>query len=70
MTIAAEGILAREAGLAYAAICRVDNLANGVAGHDLEVQEYRDNARALADGFAADLRATIDALLASSPTKD
>jgi 5'-methylthioadenosine phosphorylase len=64
MTIAAECILAREAGLAYAAVCRVDNLANGVADHDLEVEEYRENARALAEGFAADIRATLDALVA------
>ena len=62
MTIAAECILAREAGLTYAAICRIDNLANGVAGHDLAVEEYRENARAFADGFAAGIRATLDRL--------
>lgn len=61
MTLAAECILAREAGLAYAAVCRVDNLANGIGGHDLEVEEYRANARAFADAFAADIRATLAA---------
>ena len=63
MTLPAECILAREAGLAYAAVCHVDNLANGIAGQDLEVEEYRANARALADSFAADIQATLAALL-------
>ena len=41
MTIAAEAILAREAGLAYAVICTVDNLANGLETEPLSVEEYR-----------------------------
>ena len=31
MTLAAETVLAGEASLAYAAVCSVDNLANGVS---------------------------------------
>lgn len=44
MTIPAECVLAGEAGLRYAAVCKIDNLANGIAGHALQVQEYLDNA--------------------------
>lgn len=39
MTIASEAILAGEAGLAYAAICAVDNLANGLAAERLTLAE-------------------------------
>lgn len=55
MTIPAECVLAGEAGLAYAAVCSVDNLANGVADHRLEVAEYVDNAAAGAASLSADL---------------
>jgi purine nucleoside phosphorylase len=40
MTIASEAILAGEAGLAYAAVCTIDNLANGISGKRLTVDEY------------------------------
>lgn len=40
MTIASECILAREMGIPYAAICMVDNLANGVAEEELSVAEF------------------------------
>jgi 5'-methylthioadenosine phosphorylase len=54
MTIAAEAILAREATLAYAAICTIDNLANGIGEEPLTVEEYqlgrdRTGARLLED---------------------
>jgi 5'-methylthioadenosine phosphorylase len=62
MTLPAECVLAGEAGLAYAAVCRIDNLANGVAGHELAVQEYLDNARAHAEQLAQDIGALLDAL--------
>ena len=52
MTIAAEAILAGEAALAYAAVCTIDNWANGVLDKRLTVDEYRRgrdrNARVLA----------------------
>ncbi|MCU1376208.1 MAG: methylthioadenosine phosphorylase [Actinomycetia bacterium] len=62
MTIPAECILAGEAGLAYAAVCKVDNLANGVAGHDLTVDEYRDNVVADAASFTADVARALASL--------
>jgi 5'-methylthioadenosine phosphorylase len=41
MTIAAEAILAGEAALGYAAVCTIDNWANGVLDKRLTVDEYR-----------------------------
>ncbi|MGB2852420.1 MAG: MTAP family purine nucleoside phosphorylase, partial [Solirubrobacterales bacterium] len=40
MTIASECTLAGELGLAYATICVVDNLANGVGGAPLAVEDF------------------------------
>lgn len=40
MTIASECVLAGELGIPYAAICVVDNLANGVAAEPLSVEEF------------------------------
>ena len=40
MTIASECIIAREMGIAYAAVCVVDNLANGIAAEPLSVAEF------------------------------
>lgn len=62
MTIPAECVLAGEAGLRYAAVCKIDNLANGVAGHELTVSEYVANAAGAADALIADLRVVVDAL--------
>jgi 5'-methylthioadenosine phosphorylase len=57
MTIAAECIVAAELGLAYAAICVVDNLANGIGPSPLEIIELEaaraGNALQLHDGLAA-----------------
>lgn len=57
MTIAAECIIAAELGLAYAAICVVDNLANGIRPGPLEIIELEAaraaNALQLHDGLAA-----------------
>lgn len=62
MTIASECILAGELGIAYAAICVVDNLANGVGGAPLAVEDFeagkaRNRARLLEGlaGVVADL---------------
>jgi purine nucleoside phosphorylase len=54
MTVASETILAKEAGLAYAAVCMVDNLANGVADVELTVEQFhagvdRNRVHLLAD---------------------
>jgi len=55
MTIAAEAILAREAGLAYAVICTVDNLANGLEAEPLSVDEYREFRASFAPRLLEDL---------------
>lgn len=57
MTIASECIVAAELGLAYAAVCVVDNLANGIGSGPLEIIELEAaraaNALQLHDGLAA-----------------
>jgi purine nucleoside phosphorylase len=57
MTIASECIVAGELGLAYAAICAVDNLANGIDSEPLEILDLEAaraaNALQLHDGLAA-----------------
>ncbi|HXR30763.1 MAG TPA: MTAP family purine nucleoside phosphorylase [Solirubrobacterales bacterium] len=57
MTIAAECIVAAELGLAYAAVCAVDNLANGLGSGPLDVVDLNAaraaNALQLHDGLAA-----------------
>lgn len=40
MTIASEAVIAAEVGLRYAAICSIDNLANGIAAQPLSISEY------------------------------
>ncbi len=57
MTIASECIVAGELGLEYAALCVVDNLANGLADGGLDVAALEDdrlaNATRLREGLAA-----------------
>lgn len=57
MTIASECVVAGELGLAYAALCMVDNLANGVAAKTISVEaleaDRARNADRLRDGLAA-----------------
>jgi 5'-methylthioinosine phosphorylase len=59
MTIASECVVACELGLPYAAVCVVDNLANGIATHPLspaELERDREhNAKRLHDDLAAAL---------------
>ena len=62
MTIPAEAILAGEAGLAYAVVCRVDNLANGIEGTALDPDELKRAAEAGARDLAADLRTVAEVL--------
>jgi len=49
MTVASECVAANQTGLAYAAVCVVDNLANGVADAPLTVEEFERGAAANAD---------------------
>jgi 5'-methylthioadenosine phosphorylase len=59
MTIASECVIASELGLEYAAICMVDNLANGLDEGELSLIEMEAdrllNATRLRDGLAAAL---------------
>ena len=59
MTLASECIVAGELGLPYAAVCMVDNLANGIAARPLSPEELeRDRA-----ANASRLRDALDAAL-------
>jgi len=62
MTVASECILAGEAGLTYAALCKIDNLGNGLDTDLLTVDEYQANAAATLAGFVTSVRRVIDAL--------
>src|SRR4051794_12771411 len=67
MTIAAEAVLAREAGLAYAAVCSIDNLGNGIRDKPLTVEEYRRGRDENAGRLAADLEFVLPALAKGLP---
>lgn len=58
MTLASECILAGELGIAYAAVCVVDNLANGIAPQGLSVEDFEAGKAA----NRARLIAAIDAV--------
>ena len=62
MTIASECVLAGELGLAYASICVVDNLANGVGDAPLTVEEFRAGAAANRARLVRALDAVLPAL--------
>jgi 5'-methylthioadenosine phosphorylase len=56
MTIASECVIAGELGLRYAAVCIVDNLANGVGERELSIEEFdagRARNRERLDGAVA-----------------
>jgi 5'-methylthioadenosine phosphorylase len=65
MTLAAETVLAREASLAHAAVCSVDNLANGLSEVSLTVEEYRRGR----DETAETLRAALEVVLPALATE-
>jgi purine nucleoside phosphorylase len=67
MTLAAETVLAGEAVLAYAAVCSVDNLANGISDEALTVDEYRRGRDKTAQTLAADLEFVLPALAKGLP---
>jgi len=58
MTVASECIVAGELGLPYAALCVIDNLANGVTSQALTVEEVRKGQ--------AEHRTGLEAVLASA----
>ncbi|HEX9339569.1 MAG TPA: MTAP family purine nucleoside phosphorylase [Thermoplasmata archaeon] len=49
MTIASEATLASELGIPYAALCTVDNFANGIVDEPLTFERIRETQRANAD---------------------
>lgn len=59
MTVASECVVAGELGLPYAAVCVVDNLANGLGAAELSVEEMEAHRAA----NVARLRDAIDAVL-------
>jgi 5'-methylthioadenosine phosphorylase len=59
MTVASECVLAGELGLPYAAVCVVDNLANGVGAAPLTIEEFEAGKAA----NRARLLAALDAVL-------
>jgi 5'-methylthioadenosine phosphorylase len=65
MTLASECVIAGELGLAYAAVCAVDNLANGVGEAPLTVEEFEVGRRATRDRVLAALRAVLPMLEAA-----
>jgi purine nucleoside phosphorylase len=67
MTIASETILAGEAALAYAAVCTIDNLANGISDKRLTVDEYRRGRDRTAEVLITDLRFVLPALAKELP---
>lgn len=62
MTIAAECVLTKEIGIAYAAVCVVDNLANGLDPTPLTIEEFRAGVLANRDALLADLAAVLPGL--------
>jgi 5'-methylthioadenosine phosphorylase len=59
MTLAAECVVAGELGLPYAAICVVDNLANGVGEEPLSPEEVAAGAAANRERLIAGLEAVL-----------
>ena len=59
MTLAGECVLAREAGLRYAGLCVVDNLANGLDDAPLTEAAFRSGVEANQGRLRADLAAVV-----------
>jgi 5'-methylthioadenosine phosphorylase len=62
MTLASECIVAGELGLPYAAVCMVDNLANGVAAQPLSPEDLERDREANATRLRDALDAALPAL--------
>jgi 5'-methylthioadenosine phosphorylase len=65
MTMASELFLAGDLGLAYAGVCTVDNLANGLDEAPLTFDAFEIQAAQNAAAFAAAAREVVDRLSAS-----
>ncbi len=62
MTIAAECILTKEVGIAYAAVCVVDNLANGLDTDPLTIEEFHAAVLANRAALLTDLDSVLPVL--------
>lgn len=62
MTVASECVAANQLGVGYAAVCIVDNLANGIGDTRLTPAEYDQCAAANAARFTAALRRVVPQL--------
>lgn len=62
MTIGSEAVAHRERGLAYAAVCVVDNFANGVTGASLTIAEFEAGVASNADALITSLRGVVPEL--------
>jgi 5'-methylthioadenosine phosphorylase len=62
MTMGSECVAANQLGLAYAAVCVVDNLANGIAEAPLTKEEYEAGHAANRERLAGALAAVLPAL--------
>lgn len=68
MTLASECITAGELGLAYAAVCVVDNLANGIAAAPLSPEELERDRERNATRLRNDLAAALPTLARRAST--
>lgn len=64
MTAASEAVVAQELGLAYAVVCVIDNLANGIAEQPLTTEEFEAGKRATRGSVLALLDAVVPVLAA------
>lgn len=64
MTVASECIVAGELGLAYAAVCVVDNLANGLTPRPLTLEEFAAGRDSNRQRLLSSLRGILPALIA------
>ena len=64
MTMASECVLAAELGIAYAAVCSVDNYANGIGEAPLTREEFLAGVAATRAKLLACLRPAVPGLLA------
>jgi 5'-methylthioadenosine phosphorylase len=62
MTLASECIVAGELGLPYAAVCVVDNLANGIAPAPISVEQVEGNRERNAERLRDDLATVLPGL--------
>jgi 5'-methylthioadenosine phosphorylase len=62
MTVASEAVVARELGIAYAAVCTVDNMANGLGTGPLTIEEFERGKAAGHERLIGALEAVLPAL--------